>query len=101
MASYQAERSTVAADDETLDVVHGLVRVGELMVGHWRDRDEAARYRRWEIDVPSGQVVGMVAQESGRPTDAETRGYATRVGQVLARLRFRPVRNVGPARARG
>jgi hypothetical protein len=107
MARYQDERAALGADDDTTEVVRGLVYWMEytldgLLAG---GASPAQMAWAWTAAVPASNaaVVEGVrrAAPAGRLAALAPRAAAVRAGQVLGRLRFAPVRGPGPPRERG
>jgi hypothetical protein len=107
MAGYQAEQAALSADDDTTEVVRGLVYWMEYTVDGLLENDASPAQMAWAwtvaVPVPSGTVVEGVrrAAPEGRLAGMAPRAAAVRAGQVMARLRFAPARGPKPLRERG
>lgn len=104
MAGYQDERAELVEEDETVEVVRLLVELLDLVaIPIAGNVTEAARTGDREAAVPNSLLTDLLplAVPDGALARMQPRAMATRIGQVMARLRFRPARNVDEERERG
>jgi hypothetical protein len=105
MTGYQEERTELLHDDETMEVVRGLVGCAAQLrsrIAKFPTERERLAAQGWEFPIPTSAIVGEVidATPDGALAAMGSRRAATRVGQILGRLRYRRSRLATPWRTR-
>ncbi|HEY3110475.1 MAG TPA: hypothetical protein VGL23_17070 [Chloroflexota bacterium] len=107
LVAYQQERPLLIDDDETIDVIRGLVGVVERVVVKNVDRPD---FRAWLADLvrreapfANAEIQRAIVRAGclSRLADRDDRGAPARLGRIMARLRFRPYRQNSFGRDRG
>jgi hypothetical protein len=100
MHAHQRERVEQPVQDETLEVVRGLVQAFEsLFDQRARNRLGSSAYHSY-LSIPTVLIAQAIAVVADLPPASLDRAFTVRLGTLLARLRLKPARMPGTG-ARG